>query len=631
MKKITLKHLYLDNFAGSGKHDQEFDEELTKITEKNGWGKTRLLNAFVWLLFDKNGDDRKVFNIKNTKDTSLNRKDHTVYAMLDIDGQPLELKKIYREKWVKKHGAETQERNGHETIYEFNGLPCSKKDYVDKINSIVNEELFKLLTNVQYFNSLHWQKQRDIIFELVPEVTDEEVSESNPKFKKLLESLTFGATLDQYKKGINAKKEKVNRELKEIPIRINQEITAKPDQDDFDAIESEIKEKEAKVKAIDAENESTEVARKALSDKSIAIQNNINQLESKVANKKHTERLSFNELSNKRSQEKQKCRNEVDRLEKQEKEINQSIKDKTSKLKNLEEYREHLISSFKQTNALEFSKDGTECEFCGAPLSKEKLKTAEEDFAVSKTKRLLSINDEGASMKIKRSEIEQSIKDDGIIILELNETITKEKQYFLELNKLESIIEPDFTKDEEIVAWVAEISKHKEALANQKTPNKAEVDNSKNELLSEIKSLNSRLHNKQVIDNADKRIEDLEAEEKRLAQEVSGFESIENTIDKFEIAKIEANEKKINDKFQFVKFRLVKPLENGGEEQTCEAMVDGVPFKDANTAGKINAGLDIINTLSDFYGIHAPVFVDNSESVTNIIKTNNQLICLGVK
>ncbi|WP_432613310.1 hypothetical protein [Bacillus subtilis] len=49
-----------------------------------------------------------------------------------------------------------------------------------------------------------------------------------------------------------------------------------------------------------------------------------------------------------------------------------------------------------------------------------------------------------------------------------------------------------------------------------------------------------------------------------------------------------------------------------------------------NNAARINVGLDIINTLNDYYRITAPIFVDNSEAVTKLINTNSQILSLIV-
>ena len=55
-----------------------------------------------------------------------------------------------------------------------------------------------------------------------------------------------------------------------------------------------------------------------------------------------------------------------------------------------------------------------------------------------------------------------------------------------------------------------------------------------------------------------------------------------------------------------------------------------MPFTVANTAKQVNAGIEIINALSRFYGVSAPIFIDNRESVQSLIDTDSQIINLVV-
>ena len=95
--------------------------------------------------------------------------------------------------------------------------------------------------------------------------------------------------------------------------------------------------------------------------------------------------------------------------------------------------------------------------------------------------------------------------------------------------------------------------------------------------------------------------------------------------------KVELLESSINKKFNgAVAFKLFNNQVNGGLSECCEAMVDGVPFSNVNTAGRINAGLSIIKTLSKHYGVQAPIFIDNRESINNIVDFEGQIINLKV-
>lgn len=75
-------------------------------------------------------------------------------------------------------------------------------------------------------------------------------------------------------------------------------------------------------------------------------------------------------------------------------------------------------------------------------------------------------------------------------------------------------------------------------------------------------------------------------------------------------------------------------ISNDGFKEICDVLVTCeqglVPFSTANNAARINAGLEIINVLNQYFGITTPVFVDNAESVTKLQDISSQVIRLVV-
>ena len=126
------------------------------------------------------------------------------------------------------------------------------------------------------------------------------------------------------------------------------------------------------------------------------------------------------------------------------------------------------------------------------------------------------------------------------------------------------------------------------------------------------------------------RITELEREEELLGQQIQELEQQQYLIERFTVAKVELVEQAINSKFKIARFKLFNTLINGGIEETCITLVNGVDFPDANHAAQILVGLDIIETLNNYYNISAPVFVDNSEAISSEYGINTQLIKLIV-
>ena len=162
----------------------------------------------------------------------------------------------------------------------------------------------------------------------------------------------------------------------------------------------------------------------------------------------------------------------------------------------------------------------------------------------------------------------------------------------------------------------------------------SEYQERKKELSRNRDEIKTRLTDRERIEDFKKQIAALEAKGKDLAQQIADAEREEYTVQQFTKAKIDECEKRINCLFTMVTFKLfdytIEDTKKENPIETCVPLVNGVPFTVANTAGQVNAGLDIINALTSFYGVKAPIFIDNRESVNEIIPTQSQVINLVV-
>src|SRR5699024_4831771 len=235
MKTIKLLNLKLTNFKGIKSFELNANGEDMKVFGENATAKTTVFDSFVWLLFGKDSQNSTQFEIKTLRDGKpVHKLNHEVEATLLVDGQELTLKKVYKEKWTKKRGSVTESFSGHTTDYYIDGVPSKKKEYEGKISEIVDEEVFKLLTNPAHLNEqLKWQDRRKTLLEIAGDVTDEEVIASNESLAKLTE-IIGKRSIDDHKKVVTAKKKEINQELDRIPIRIDEIHRGLPDTDGFD-------------------------------------------------------------------------------------------------------------------------------------------------------------------------------------------------------------------------------------------------------------------------------------------------------------------------------------------------------------------------------------------------------------
>ena len=223
------------------------------------------------------------------------------------------------------------------------------------------------------------------------------------------------------------------------------------------------------------------------------------------------------------------------------------------------------------------------------------------------------------------SEIEEKIAEQVSIISEI------EMSGILTAKLIEPDANPTIAANTEYIALGEQIAELEKEVSQ---PIAATEDDflreGRDSLTVGIDALKSRLMKREQIEKNNQRIAELEKSLRMQSEELAQLEGIEFTMAAFSKARTEAIESKINGLFDFVKFRLFETQINGGEVETCEAMVNGVPFSDANTAGQFNAGIDIINAICRFEGISAPIFADGSESVNTLHPTQSQVIRLFV-
>lgn len=656
MKTIKIKSLQLTNFKGIKSLQLDDLGQETSIYGDNGTGKTTVFDAFTWLLFGKDSTDRKDFEIKtlDKDNNAIPKIEHVVSAVLEVNGSTVELKKTLKEKWVTKRGSMEAEFTGNETLYEWNGVPMNAGDYTAKINNIVNEQVFKMITSTVAFNAMKWQDQRDVLIELAGNITDEDIASDNLDFNNLLASLE-GKTLDEYKKQVKASISKAKQEIKAIPTRIDEVERSKPEAIDFDKVRDEIKSFDDKIDAVGVQINDKSKAHQAEVDKKRDLQKQVYALETEILETNHKLKQEARTKFNKLNEEPRLLENQIERIDADIKGEEQAIKNRESKIEynnrqlhSLDRQRTELMSEWEKVNASKFQMDEKDCKCptCKrdfeADVLEEQRKELEVMFNTDKRKKLESIDQKGQQLKKEVDELNLNnsnlTKEIGVAKASLKDMWTKRAELSEALQKVNT----GTTTETEIFQKLQEDNQkyyadmyEKINVLKAKLQDVPEVDNS--ELQAELKALTGQrdelkmeLQKEARIKEADQRIEQLANEEKQLAQTIASQEKEMYVIESFEKAKSDRIETSVNSMFKHVNFKLFKTLINGGEEPTCKALINGVPYSDANTASKINAGLDIINTLCNHYGVTAPIFIDNRESVVELIYSPSQIINLVV-
>ena len=642
MKRVTLKSLTLCNFKGEKERTTNFNPDVTTISGGNGLGKSRHFDAFIWLLFGKDSKDRKDYEIKTRIDgQELHNVECSVTGVIEVDGEEITLKRALMEDWVKPRGQVERVFKGNHTECWWNDTPVNVGEYAKRIEAIIASSVFKMITNPAFFVNMPWKLQREQLFQLAGTVTDAEIVAKKPEFAALLDKIS-GKSLADFKAEISARKGRLKEELEQIQPRIDQTYKMMPENEDFNAIEVQIGMIDNEIKDIDRSIADMTATMRKMYEAEQEKQKKVNDLKSqcqKIIFKatEDAQKAAFEANSRRREiestisskereiafnrREIESGRKEIERLE--------------AEIKKLKAEQDDLRGKWYEENGKAYNGE-TICPHCGQELPVAMVEQAREIFIKEQVCKCNDLNDKGMLLGTRIKDLEARIKEvqaniENVAVDSIYAEIEKLKSEFCQL----PVVDAAAVVPESIPEWVElqeQIKGIEATISTEKAvPDVTMTESEKKSELNEKRDvLKKRLANRDAIKKYETEIERLEARGKELAQQIANAEKEEYTIEQFTRTKIDECETRINSMFKFVTFRLFDyTLENNAVE-TCIPLVGGVPYPSANTAGQINAGLDIINTLCKFYGICAPIFIDNRESVNDIIETESQVINLVV-
>ncbi|MDD6913781.1 MAG: ATP-binding protein [Phocaeicola plebeius] len=645
MREIKLKSLILVNFKGVRNLEVVFTDQRTIISGDNGTGKTTIFDAFTWLLFGKDSTGRSDsnFNIKTidplTKKPILHL-EHSVTGVISVDGKEMKLQRNYVEKWVKPRGTTEETLKNHETEFYLNDVKlATKKEYESEVAAILTEDIFRMITNPFYFISLKVDAQKELLFDMAGGISDDEVAAIKPEYIELLAQLS-GRSLSQFSKEVAAKKKACNDVLAVIPSQIDTARRLMPESEDWEALEIELQKKKQRLTEIDnqitdkskineQENQRKLEIQRTIGDKRMSLVNRQNEIRASAGAERNEVMMKLKDLEYNHKSETRDLELNRSSLSNCESEI-QRIEDTLSVLRN--EYRKI------NAETIQYPEGAFVCPTCKRQLEVDDIETKQNEllanFNQNKAKRLKENKDKGFSLvelkkkkEAERDSIISKIKESEDRIVLIEREIEVQKANMPEAPDVDAMIKNDPT----CISLNNEIADLNNQLNIESKPvDVSELRFAKSSLDDNIQELYKRLAKRDQIERAKKEIEELEEKRIQNNQAKADLEKWEFTVMSFQKDKDAKLIEKINSMFEVVSFSFVTEQLNGGEKLTCVCTVNGTPYPDVNTAGKVNAGLDIINAICKYKGVSAPIFIDNSESVNKIIPTISQVINLVV-
>ena len=645
--KIKLISLHLKNFKGIKEQLINFDGYMTQISGDNGTGKSSIFDSFCWLLFGKNSEDKKAFEVQplDGNNNVIHHADTVVTGVLEIDGVAKAFKRTLKEKWQKKRGSAEQELNGCSTDYEIDDIPVKQKEYLEKIAEILDENMFKLLTNPLYFPNMEWKKQREMLLDIIGDLDETSVINYSLKLKPLLKLLD-GTNIDDFNKKVVASIKKLKDKVKDIPARID-ENNSMICTEDFTELEKQKISLQNDINVIDSQiTDSSKV-----NESKLKLQEQLFELKGKLSTLRNDALKNANKPLNEVREKINNVKSEIQEIhfkirttENKRDRFSDTNLEQEKEISNLKERKQKLLKEYHEIDEKQFTFDETEtiCKCCGRAYDMEKIEgikeSAKTKFESDKKHNLEAITSGGLTLKANIEKAESLLVTDKEEVEKLtNEVIELEGKKFVLDQNLEELeyqkqkidcVEPVIEGEKELLV---KIEATEAEISNFKSNDNFALLNQKKELQGKLSNLDKLLGKQQTNADIKIRIEELGKEEKDLNIQIADLEGKQFLGEEFIRTKVELLESTINKKFKGeISFKLFKNLINGGLEECCTPLINGVPFADANKASQINGGIAILNTLCEHYNVNAPVFIDNSESVNKIKETESQLILLKV-
>ena len=670
--RMILRSLHLENFKGIKNLDVNFSDK-TKIKGQNAAGKTTIFDAFTWLLFNKNSAGEEKFNVRPL-DKDGNRIDNVeikVVAVLDVDGKEVELSKVQKQNWVKKRGTDTVTLQGNVNSFEIDGYPKSEADFKAYVSGLAqSEDMFKMLTNPQYFSSLKWKDQRDILMKLTTEVSDVELAkemfDENAYAESLIEELEKAPSTDDIRAKFSKALSEWKKKQAEIPVRIDEAEKSKVD---VDVAEQGLAKTDLprKIAEIDGKIANSGSALNELREKEMQLQFDMSGIMQTMSRELDDKRRKLDDAIFDTVRNVDDVLRQIRNIKTQIADNEKAIADADAERKDLGvKYNAEKAKAFDETpyqfdeSKWVFDDSTTVCSLCGQKLPDDKIEQIKADFEARKEKakedsfRKLSdakrnfiertnsnmenIKSKGFEQKRiiedltkKNAELQQSIES---LKKQEQETLAQKEELSKQLSQLPE--EADYSQNAEYVKLKVE---HDEVLAKIEKLESDGADSVVDELKAEKSDLQARLDEANAIIakasmnvEIDERIADLQAEQKEIGQKVADQEQMLYLLEEYIRFKLDKISDSINSHFKTVNFKLFEMQLNGGMKDCCECTVNGVPYSTLNSGHRIVAGLDIIRSLSELYGVSVPIFVDNAESLNefNVPDMDAQLILLSV-
>ena len=670
MKNVRLKTLFLNNyrcFSGEREFHADFGK-TTRISGRNGSGKSTVMNAVMEVLTGKNADGTQADNVRPIVDgQEVEGVDVERTVVLDIDGKETEIKKITKQKRERVDGVMQYVPGSNVNSYSVDGISFNQKKLDEFISeNICQPETLLACCNPNAFLSLKsTTDMRAFLEKMAGFDLNEYIKSMGAEFAEV-EEITKGHPIEQVQKTLNKqltdqKKATTKAEtewkyekakavdsgeddvtrLTEQKVRYENQIAILDEQEkSLDDVMAAYDQKSKDI--LDLKFEQSEIVRKA-NEGLVKQEKNIDK---EIFSLEHEKKIAENDLR----------MSEMDL-----KHASMGVERHTAEIRKAQEDwktysgREYPEENLEMIKSEQFDENSLVCPTCGQDLPEEqaekiraefeqkkaiRIKSEEdirEQFYQQKDKKLTEITEFGNKAATDLKEAKKAQAEAERKVTELKQKITslamEIQQKNTELSKLpESVDLSDNTEYQKITAEIeqAEAALHE---MNNGSEQRREIANKRNGFIRECAKIDAEINNiKRKKQAHEEEVEKLYQAFRDSSQKEADIQRKKDILKNFSIKKNERIAEMINPYFEEFQFNFLSYTQNNDPVEVCEMLRNGVEYRNLNYSDKLIVQTDLLCGFQKIQGVSLPIFIDNAESI-NVSRrpvTNRQMVFLEV-
>lgn len=660
MKKILIDKICLRYFKGVENKEIVLGDNINVVKGRNGIGKSTIADAISWVLFGTNQAGATKFGIKTKDKDGREIEDvaHSVEISLSVQDEQEGMMCYVLTRTL----TETRKDDGSVTnnyTYKVDGEVETAGDFKKVVDAICPEEVFRLCSSPYSFTQMDWSEQRKRLNEMFGVPSVEDVTGGDKKYDAIKELLEKD-DVDKILKHLNYKRKEVQKNLDEVPVRLEALKNVLPKAEDWAAVEKLILEKrkeitETRKNLNTIDNGGADFIRKYQNISTLNLDHKRKRIMEESAQRRLGEIIKANaEAKTACKKAVAEAEQNIEDLKQKSKSFDVALKKCDARMNELDAEKADGKEKWKLIKARkwEWNEDDAFCPTCKQALPEDQVQKIMEEskkaFLNSQAADLKELGNDASKIKEEVKKCEENVEYFKTEQKAAETALIEARKALIEARKA---LEEQTKKEEEKVSvetLLAEKPEYKQVCdrikkieAEQENPAdegmseedkklKADLEKKLKDLESEREVLASRLAVKAQWEKVNAQIVGLQEERTQWKEQIDSLDEKIKAASDFQKRSCEVLEENVNRRFKLVRWKMFRRQLDGTDKPWCECSVDGVPYSDLNTADKINAGLDINAALKEYYGVDAPCVIDNAESILKPLYRGGQQIRLTV-